>query len=327
MIRIIDATLTKLDGCLPTKEQLLLFSEKMQEIGINDLEISEEVYKRFEVLPSGIRFYLHVDYLVTTNTYQNIYKYIVHHGENSDSVISEYQLNDVRELIQLKKIDNKKQVCLVGFDDLICHNYEQIMLEIRQTLSKSQIIFCPENAYGLATAIAVQWVLFGGTEVSTTFAGFGSRAATEEVLVALRIMKRHKPNQDMAALIELRKLLEKITEQKILESKPIIGCEIFSVESGIHVDGILKNPSNYEAFDPKIVGQTTKVILGKHSGRNSVKLKLTQYGVQIGDVSFIQEILYKVKLMSMEKRDSVNDEEFLQIVKEVTANERKTLYR
>lgn len=327
MIRIIDATLTKVDDCLPTKDQLLLFCQKMKEIGIEDLEISTQVYHVLEELPEGVRFYLHVDYLLPQERYRNIYKYITHHGQNHETVISEYQINDVRELVQLKRLAEKQQLSLVGFDDLICHDYETIMCEIRKTLSKSRILFCPENTYGLATAIAVQWILLGGEEVSTTFAGYGGRAATEEVLVALRVIKRYKPNQNIASLLEITSLFEEITHTKIRGCKPIIGRDIFTVESGIHVDGIIKNPSNYEAFDPKMVGQTTRIMLGKHSGSNSVKLKLAQYDIPLPNAPQLNQILYEIKHRSMVNRDSISDEEFLQIVKEVDADERKTLYR
>ena len=321
MIRIIDATLTKLDDCLPTREQFHEFIQLMKQIGIIDIAISMAMYEVINTLPEGFRFYLHIDYIPNPCKYQNIYKYIVRHGENGTAVISEYQMNDVRELVQLRAIADKDYVALVGLDDLLCYNFVNLMEEIKQTLHKSKIVFCPENTYHLATALAVQWILLGGTEVLTTFAGYGNQAATEEVLVALRVIKRHKPNQNIEALMDIKQWIESITGVRTISCKPIIGSSIFSVESGIHVDGIIKNPNNYQAFSPNILGEEIKICLGKHSGSSSIQIKLKEYGIVINDTLKVRKILKQVKRISMKKRDSITDREFLQVVQEVIAYE------
>ncbi|SFR58262.1 homocitrate synthase/isopropylmalate synthase family protein [Anaeromicropila populeti] len=325
MIRIIDATLATLDHCLPTREQLILFCDCMKTIGITDLEISQEVYQKLEKLPEGFRFYVKIDASPLQKFFRGIHRFICHNGENTESVMSEFQLNDIREIVQLRAHKSRDYVRIVGLDDLLCHNYEHAMKEIRQLLHRSKINFCPENTYGCASALAVQWILTGGSEITTSFAGSGNLAATEEVLMALRIAARYKPNQDITSLVKLKELYETITGKKISPYKPVIGNEIFHVESGIHVDGIAKNPSNYEAYPPESVGQTTKIILGKHSGTSSVEIKLKELGMGSVDQETTLVILRKIKKLSMKKRDSLSDEEFNSIVREVMAYEGKKM--
>ena len=55
------------------------------------------------------------------------------------------------------------------------------------------------------------------------------------------------------------------------------------MESGIHVDGIMKNPANYEAYEPEMVGKETKIVIGKHSGTNSIKIKCREFDINIQD--------------------------------------------
>ena len=325
MVRIIDSTIAMLKNYLITRQQLLLFCDCMKKIGIVDLEISKVAYETMATLPEGIRFYLYLDPLEQSNRFPGIHRFIVRQKTNMENAISEFQLNDIRELVKLKNLGDVPFLRIVGLDDLMLTNYEQVMSDIMLQLKKTQINFCPENEFGCASALASMWVLRGGTEVTTSFAHYGNRAATEEVLMTLRIAARYKPNQDFTSFQEIKRLVEEITNIPMAMNKPLLGEEIFHVESGVHVDGILKNPSNYEAYVPKIVGLDTKIVIGKHSGRSSVMQKLKENGITHVDDPMIEEILEQVKLKSLDKRGSLTDHEFLSLAKEVMSHERKKM--
>ena len=64
----------------------------------------------------------------------------------------------------------------------------------------------------------------------------------------------------------------------------MVGANAFRHESGIHQDGILKNPITYEIMTPTSVGvpQTT-LYLGKLSGRHALKSRLEQLGYTLTD--------------------------------------------
>jgi homocitrate synthase NifV len=308
-----------------TEKQLLLFCDLMKKIGIIDLEISKNAYETMAILPEGIRFYLYLEPYEQASRYPGIHRFIVRQETNIENGISEFQMNDIRELVKLKNLRKVSFIRIVGLDDLMLTNYEQVMSDIMRQLKNSQINFCPENEFGCASALASMWVLRGGSEITTSFAHYGNRAATEEVLMTLRIAARYKPNQDFTSFPEIKRLLEEITNIPMALNKPLLGNEIFYVESGVHVDGILKNPANYEAYVPKIVGLDTKIVIGKHSGRSSVIQKLKENGIQLAEESLIEEILERVKLRSLDMRGSLTDEEFLSLAKEVMSSERKKM--
>lgn len=327
MIRIIDNTLTALDGRLPSKEDLQLFCELLLIIGVDAIELSTTAYKVLEELPKESKYMLDLEFSEDVDKYPGFYRYICHHGENRENVIHEIQMNDAREIVKLRALNHHKEFRIVGLDDLMCGSYEKTMNEIKIMIPNSKINFCPENTYGCASALAVQWILNGGTDITTSFAGCKNNAATEEVLMTLRLAVRHKPNRDLTVLPTLAALYEKITGTKISNKKPIIGRNIFKVEAGIHADGIKKNPATYEAFEPNIVGGKSEIVVGKHSGLKAIRLKLEEYNITIPCDEVVEELLHIVKDICTEHRKSLNDEEFMRLATEVIAGEREEIYR
>lgn len=317
MIKVIDSTLCNLEIYDLSQEQILEFCEYMKRIGIQNLEISVRVYKIVKKLPDGIKFYLKLGPFDKVSDYPGIDVYIIPHDNKEPNIMSEFQINDVREVVMLRAYKNLSNVRIKGLDDLICHDYHYFFREIKKVFGNS-INLCPENTFYCASAIAVLWLSGGGIEVTTSFAGCGNLAATEEVCMAMRVLERVKPNQKLDALINLREWYEIVTGEKISTRKPVIGSQIFYVESGIHVDGILKKASNYEAYPPSIVGQETKIVIGKYSGSNSIRSKCLEYGIK--NEKIIPALLKEVKRVSTEKRKSLSDKEFLELVEKVVSN-------
>ncbi len=326
MIQIMDNTLTAFDHCLPSKEDLHVFSNMLFSIGVDIVELSVDAYERMKPLPENGKFALNIEYMEAIGLYPGFYRYICHHDRSNEKVINQIQLNDAREIVKLRAFYDCKELRIVGLDDLICGSYDKTMKEIKNSLPKSRVYFCPENNYGCASALAVQWILMDGHNITTSFAGFKNNAATEEVLMALRLAVRHKPNRDLSALPRLMKLFEEITNRKIGNKKPVIGKNIFKVEAGIHADGISKNPLTYEAYDPKCVGGKTELVIGKHSGLKAIKYKMQELEMPLPMDMVIEKILYMVKETCTENRASLSDKDFEKLAIEVIANERDQIY-
>ncbi len=326
MVRIIDCTLANMDQYDMSQENILTFLEFMKDVGITDLEISVKVYHKFSFLPEGFRFYLHLGPFDKASSFLGIYKYIIPHC-NQENCISSFQINDVKEIALLRQYSEYANVKITGLDDLMCGNYTYVLQEIKNIFHKSEIIFCPENTYHCASALCTLWLESGGKTVATSFLGAGGLGATEEVYIAMRVVTRYKPNQDLKSFQKLKDWYEGVTRETVSPIKPIIGKRIFHVESGIHVDGIMKNPANYEAYEPEMVGKETKIVIGKHSGTNSIKIKCREFDINIQDNAAINMILHKVKEVCMELRRGLTDAEFLQLVREVLADEGKEMDR
>lgn len=127
---------------------------------------------------------------------------------------------------------------------------------------------------GLATANTLAAVLAGASHVNTTVNGLGERAgnaALEEVVMALRHLHGIDTGIDTRHLPALSALVTAASGRPVAANKSVVGEAVFTHESGIHVDGLLKYPPNYQGFDPAEVGRGHRLVLGKHSGSRSVR--------------------------------------------------------
>jgi homocitrate synthase NifV len=127
---------------------------------------------------------------------------------------------------------------------------------------------------GMATANTLAAIKAGATHASTTINGLGERAgnaAMEEVLMGMWHLHGTHCGIDLLKLPELSNLVAAVSGRPLHWQKSIVGEGAFTHEAGIHVDGILKDPDNYQPFDPQIIGRQHQFMLGKHSGRKGVR--------------------------------------------------------
>jgi homocitrate synthase NifV len=128
-------------------------------------------------------------------------------------------------------------------------------------------------------------------------------------MLSLRVIRRHRPNASYDILPRIALLIEEITGVRYPDRKAVIGRTIFNVESGIHVDGILKKPQMYEPYLPELVGRHRRLIVGKHSGRKSIAAKLRELGYASADFD-VAHLLSAVRAESVGTMTSLTDEEF-----------------
>lgn len=137
---------------------------------------------------------------------------------------------------------------------------------------------------GLATGNTLAAVMGGATHVSTTVNGLGERAGNaplEEVAVALTTLYGRDTGLDLTALPGLSALVAQAARRPIPEGKAIVGRGAFRHESGLHADGLRKDPVTYEGFPPALVGRRHEFTLGKHAGRASVEAACQRLGLEI----------------------------------------------
>ncbi|MEZ5840252.1 MAG: homocitrate synthase [Hyphomicrobiales bacterium] len=127
--------------------------------------------------------------------------------------------------------------------------------------------------FGLATANSLAAAMNGATHVNTTVNGLGERAGNaplEEFAMAMKHLHRRDTGIALAALGEVSDLVAAASGRPVPLQKSIVGRSVYTHESGIHVDGILKDPRNYQGVDPTEIGRRHELVLGKHSGTASV---------------------------------------------------------
>lgn len=315
MVRIIDGTLTMLNGYMVTAAQAQRFLELLLEVGIDAAAVSLEIYELLGGrMPERMISYLEqMGMPAEYKEYPGVQNIISTYCSGRGIHIRNYQINELAELRGIPTDDPERRFRLTGLDDLLTYESERIYERAMEELVKIAPILYPENAYYCATAIAVSYLQRNNSgTVMTTFTGIGSKAATEQVIAAMRVMQRHKPNQDLTGLRKLRQLFEEMTGTAVDVHAPVIGERIFYVESGIHVDGVLKKPSNYESYPPELVGARREIVLGKHSGKASVRYKLNALGLDEAEYDKAR-ILGQIKRLSIKKGKDVTDQEFLEI--------------
>ncbi len=167
------------------------------------------------------------------------------------------------------------------------------------------------NDFGMASANSVSALKAGAGSLSGSISGIGERAgncALEEVIAYFNFIENKKIKFDLIKAKNLAKLIAKITKRPMPVSKPIFGKNIFYHEAGIHTDGILKNPINYEAYPPEYAGAERKLLIGKHSGSAAIKYKLNKMGLQINNED-VKNILDIVKAESVKLKRCLTDKE------------------
>ena len=146
------------------------------------------------------------------------------------------------------------------------------------------------NDFGLATANALAAVRSGATLVDTTVTGLGERAGNaplEEVAMALHVIHGLGTNVRAERLRALAQFTAHAARRPFGPSKSIVGDGVFTHESGLHVDGVLKDPTMYEPFAPELVGARRRIVIGKHTGRKALLSVLAEHGVDTAPPSLL----------------------------------------
>jgi 2-isopropylmalate synthase len=146
------------------------------------------------------------------------------------------------------------------------------------------------NDLGLATANTLAGLAAGARQAEVTVNGIGERAgntALEEVVMALHTRRpvfNLSTGIDTTQITRISKLVSNYTGISVQPNKAIVGANAFAHEAGIHQDGLLKNQLTYEIMRPESVGASqTRLVLGKHSGRHALKMRLASLGYDLNE--------------------------------------------
>lgn len=170
------------------------------------------------------------------------------------------------------------------------------------------------NDLGLAVANTLAGIGAGARQIECTINGIGERAgnaALEEVVMAIRTRNNALPytnNIDTTKITGISRALGEITGVDVQPNKAIVGRNAFAHESGIHQDGVLKNPQTYEIMTPESIGLSKNdLVIGKHSGRHAFKKKMQGLGHDLGD-NALEEIFARFKILADQKKHITDDD-------------------
>lgn len=181
----------------------------------------------------------------------------------------------------------------------------QYLIEMLDDSFDRQIALCmhAHNDFGLAGANTLAGVVGGARAITTTVNGIGERAGNadlSECVAALSHIYRVHHGIDGRALVDLSRAVEKLSGIHTSPLKPVTGFNVYRHESGVHVDGMLKDSRSYEFLPAAWVGRKSEYVLGKHSGTALIRHLMTEAGLDC-DAELAQRMLDEVKIAS-EKR-------------------------
>lgn len=179
---------------------------------------------------------------------------------------------------------------------------------LRSELKSPISVHC-HNDFGLAVANTLAAVKAGAQQVHVTVNGLGERggnASLEQVVASLFALYKVQTNINLKLLTETSKLVQKLSMVRLPPNYPIVGDNAFAHEAGIHVHGVLAKAESYEPIAPEIVGQSRRIVMGKHTGRHAVSnFVRAKYNVTDEQIKAIVE---KVKALSAKKKKILEDD-------------------
>jgi 2-isopropylmalate synthase len=165
------------------------------------------------------------------------------------------------------------------------------------------------NDLGLAVANSLAAIQEGVTQIEGTINGIGERAgntALEEIIMALNTRKDYYQITTEAVnqrLYRVSRLVSTLTGMPVQPNKAIVGSNAFAHESGIHQDGMLKNPTTYEIMRPEDIGlKQSKLVMGKHSGRHALTERLQELGYQLSPEE-LDKVFSRFKTLADQKKE------------------------
>lgn len=175
------------------------------------------------------------------------------------------------------------------------------------------------NDLGLATANTLAALRAGATHANTTVNGLGERAgnaALEEVVMGVRHLHHAQTGVDTQTLVPISRLVERASGRRVACNKSIVGEDVFTHESGIHIDGLLKNAATYESFDPSELGRQRRTVLGKHSGSQAVRQAYGALGLAMDDEALTARVLTRIREHAMRVKQEATPDELRRFLRE-----------
>jgi 2-isopropylmalate synthase len=127
----------------------------------------------------------------------------------------------------------------------------------------------------MAVANSVAAIAAGATEVQVTVNGIGERAgnaALEEVAAAVAMKGIAATSIQLSNVSAVSQMVAEATGMPVPPNKAVVGAHAFAHSSGIHQDGIIKDPRTYGFLQPENVGAAGhRLVLTARSGRKALQ--------------------------------------------------------
>lgn len=332
---IIDRTLIHMKKNTKTlnSRKVAHFLKLLYGLGVDLIEIGNDIVSNIEELPQDLNYVYRVnknsdvldlnkqeyDYVVIE--YKNVFDLDVMSIKRikNNKVMLEINIEDLDELYL---DENHKMFVLFNIKCVIIKNINKYNLESFAGLIKDlktnflvEVGFCACNKFYMGTAITMDVCTDGADFITTAFNGENyGYTPLEEVIVALKVIKNSTLSGNLKLLPETARVYTELTGEKIYCMKAVLGDDIFKYESGIHVDGITKDSKTYEPYQPSDIGKERKMLIGKHSGKKAVMVKLQELNIDYTYIN-MEDFLSEIREKSIKLKRNILDGELAQMCK------------
>ena len=199
--------------------------------------------------------------------------------------------------------------------------YEIIDSLIKNIPDSDKVVFSTHchNDLGLAVANSLSGVRAGARQIECTMNGIGERAgnaALEEIVMSMKVRNDildYDSGVETTLFTRASKLVSSVTSFPVQFNKAIVGKNAFAHESGIHQDGVIKSRETYEIMKAEDIGLVSNsLVLGKHSGRNAFKQKLTDLNIMPKNNTDLDDLFYRFKDLA-DKKHEIFDEDLINL--------------
>lgn len=174
----------------------------------------------------------------------------------------------------------------------------------------------------------------GGQDVyiNTTINGIGERAGNADLVAAVLAITKSKGFSDkyelglpikLSKAWQIAKFASYAFGVPIPMNQPGVGANAFAHASGIHADGVLKDPENYELYsfeelgrgDPVMVETGREIIAGQYSGISGFSHIMGKMEVSFSSREEASAILELVRYANVEAQKPLVEDELIFIAK------------
>jgi len=228
----------------------------------------------------------------------------------------------------------------IRYCDTLGYDNPFTIYETTRTLAKEVDIPIELHCHGdLGMAVAnslagAKGVLDAGQDayINTTVNGIGDRAGNADLVATILAVTKSKGfagKYQLGSPIKLNmawkicKFASYAFKVPIPINQPGVGANAFAHASGIHADGVLKDPQNYELYsytelgrgEPELVETGSQICTGEYGGISGFKHVMGKMAVEFKDAQEAEMILELVRYANVACQKPLVEDELLFIAK------------
>lgn len=257
------------------------------------------------------------------------------HGTKTIGVNAEdASRTDIEYLIKFGKAAKEHGAVRLRYCDTLGYDNPFSIYETAKALSENVGLPIELHCHGdlgmaVATSIAgAKGVIDGGQDayINTTINGIGERCGNADLVATILAITKSKGfgekyklgnGIDLSKAYKIAKFASYAFEVPIPINQVGVGANAFAHESGIHADGVLKDPENYELYgfeelgrgDPELVETGREICAGEYSGISGFGHIMGNMSISFKDKDEANRILELVRYANVEAQKPLTEDE------------------